>query len=130
MNLYTDSLWIGALIKDRLEGIVPVYPCVASEGSPETFCVYRRAGYQGRNTKDRFNYDETINIVLSVVAKSYIGSLEIAQRIKDRMDGRSGVWKDKKIDSMTMTNAVEDFQDDAYVQHLYFSIVLDTTFGR
>lgn len=124
MNIKTDSLWIGALIKERAEGIVPVYPCVAT-GEPDEFCVYRRAGYSGRDTKDRMNYEETINIVISVVASSYMRSIEIAQKIKDRFDGISGVWRDRMIDSIAMTNAVEDYNDNSYVQHLYFSITID-----
>lgn len=127
MNLHTDSLWIGALIKERIDGLVPVFPCVAT-GEPKEFCVYRRAGYSGRDTKDRYNYEETVNLMISVVAPTYIRSVELAQHIKDRLDGVWGEWRGKKVDSLTMTNAVEDFNGSDYVQTLYFSIVLDTSF--
>ncbi|MCH5241795.1 MAG: DUF3168 domain-containing protein [Muribaculaceae bacterium] len=129
MNLLNDSLWIGTMLKARLDGIAPVYPCVAT-GNPTEFCVYRRAGYQGRDTKDRFNYEETINIVIAVVAPTYIRSIDLAQRVKDRLDGLRGRWDDKLIEDITMTNAVEEYGDDAYVQQLFFSITLDTSNGK
>lgn len=71
--------WIGRLLKKTLESVVAVYPCVASTGAPDEYCVYRRAGYEGRNTKDRFNYEERLSLQLSVASHSYERGLEIAQ---------------------------------------------------
>ena len=130
MNLHSDSLWIGALIKERIDAIAPVYPCIASESAPAEFCVYRRAGYSGHDTKDRFNYSETVNIVISIVAPTYIRSIELAQKVKDRLDGKCGVWNGKRIDYLAMTNAVEEYAENNYMQHLYFSIDIDTSYGK
>lgn len=129
MNLQIDSLSIGALIRDRLERIMPVYPCAAPETAPAEFCVYRRAGFTSRDTKDRFNYQETVNMVVSMVAPTYSRSLELAQAAKTALDGVRGSWMGLVIDGIWLTNAVEDYGDNAYMQHLYFAIVLDTTKG-
>lgn len=130
MNIHNDSLWIGRLIKDRVEDILPVYPCIAPDGTPLEFCTYRRAGYSARDSKDLFNYQETINLIISVVSPSYASGLAKAQKIKERLDGLHGVWEEKLIDSMEMTNATEDYVSTDYVQTLYFSVALDTTYGK
>lgn len=128
MNLHSDSLWIGALIKDRIEGIVPVYPLIAPAYGPRDYCVYRRSGYSGRDTKDRFNYEETLFVELAVVSPSYMEGIRIAQAVKDRLDGASGTWEGKMIERITMTNASEEYGDQACVQRLFFSIVIDLNY--
>lgn len=125
MNIHADSLWIGALIKNRIEGIVPVYPAIAPADAPRDYCVYRRSGYSGRDTKDRFNYEETLFIEIAVVSPSYRDGIKIAQEIKDRLDGARGLWEGKMIEGIRMTNASEEFGDNAYIQRLFFSITVD-----
>lgn len=128
MNIEKDSLWIGSLIKERIEEIVPVYPCVASEGAPAEFCVYTRVGYQGRDSKDGSNYQESLNLMLNIAAPTYIKSVELAQRVKERLDHLRGAWEGKFVDYMTMTNATENYTGEEYVQTLYFTLTLDTRY--
>lgn len=108
-----------------MEGIVPVYPCVAPESVADEFCIYRRAGYSARGTKDGYNYEETLNLMLNIVARSYTRSIELAQRVKERLEGLRGVHGGYMIDSLEMTNAAEDYSGDCFVQTLYFRITLD-----
>ena len=130
MNLHQDSLWIGRLLKKTLESVVAVYPCVASTGAPDEYCVYRRVGYEGRNTKDRFNYEERLSLQLSVASQSYERGLEIAQQIKERLDGKRMIWEGKPVDSVAMVGASEHFSEPEYIQTLLFEIKIDTTNGK
>lgn len=130
MNLHTDSLWIGKLIKARIDGVVPVYPCVVPSGTPDTFGVYRRTGFQGRDTKDGYNYLESLTIDIAVAAPSYSRALEIAQSVKDRLDGIRGIWDGKMINRLKLQNAMEDFSEGSYIQTLTFLISIDTSFAN
>lgn len=51
-----NGLGIGKAIFTILDGIEKVYPIVADNGANYPFIVYRRAGLQHSNTKDRYNY--------------------------------------------------------------------------
>lgn len=130
MNLHNDSLWIGRLIKMRIEDLAPVYPVIAPEGAPAEFCTYRRTGYSGRDTKDIYNYEERVNIVINIAAPSYGRSLELAQAVKDRLDGLRGTFEDNLISFFTLTNASEDYGPTDYVQTLYFTVCIDTSFNK
>lgn len=130
MNFRKGSLWIGELIRERIDCAVPVYPCVVPSGSPERFCVYRRTGYQGRDTKDRFNYEETLSVQISVVAPSYDESLRLADTVMERLDGIKGLYKGKMLQSCTCVNSSETYNEGAFIQNLFFSFTFDLTDKR
>lgn len=130
MNIHTDTLRIGELLNAAVGHIVPVYPCVVPTGVPSRFCVYRRTGFQGRDTKDLYNYTESISLELAVVAEAYPESLMLAQKIKESLDGMRGEWQGLFIDSFKLTNASEQYSDGAFVQSLFFRVEFDTSVSK
>lgn len=130
MRLNSDNLEIGNFIKERIGDIIPVYPIIAEQGTDAPFCVYRRNSFQSKNTKDRYNYEEQINLEISICALTYEHSIKLAQSIKDRLEAFSGVWRTTFINGIYLQNATEDWVSNAYIQKLYFSIEVDNSMTK
>lgn len=125
MNLHEDSLWLGAFLKERVDDIVPVYPCVAATGAPSTFCIYRRAGYSGDDNKDGIGSDsEILTVVLTVASPTYGEALDKAQQIKESLNLHRVRWNGKIIYRIKLINASEEWNADRYLQTLTFDFVI------
>lgn len=125
MRLSTRSFEIGTFIKEQIDEIITCYPVIAEVGATGNFAVYRKTGYTGSNSKDRFNFEERINIEIYVVANTYKESVELAQNVKEKVENFRGIWKDTIITDMSLDNANEDYIDGNYVQRMYFTITID-----
>ena len=60
-----------------------------------------------------------------IVGSSYSQSLDIASAIVDEMPDYPMNLDGFDISDIKLANAVEDFQDEAYIQALTFNIVID-----
>lgn len=125
MKLLTKNLEIGTFIKEQIDPICTTYPVIADKGAEGNYCVYRRTGFVAKNTKDLYDYESTISIEIIVVAKSYKESIRLAQGIKDKLEGYRGTWNRTDITSIFLENTNEDWNNDFYLQRLYFTIHVD-----
>lgn len=125
MKLLTDNLEFGTFILEKLDDILPTYPIIADKGATYPFCLYRRIGFEPKNTKDVYNFEEVMDIEIIVASTTYKESIKQAQKIKDVLEGFRGEWRTTYINSITMNNTNEDWVNDAYVQRMYFTISLD-----
>lgn len=130
MRLSTDSLKIGTLLFEKLEPVLPVFPDIAEKGSPLPFCVYRITGFQPRDTKDRYNYEEVVGVEVNVAAATGAQRVELACRVKDTLEGLRGRWRGTTVNDITMTNATSSYGQDAYIMSLYFNINIDNSLKR
>lgn len=124
MRLNSSNLEIGTFIKEQIEDIIPVFPIIADKGAEGNFALYRRTGFVSKNTKDRYNYEEEISIEIYIVSQTYKESILLAQRVKDKLEGFFGKWKNTFITGVYLENANEDYTD-VYIQRLYFNINVD-----
>lgn len=125
MKLLTDNLEIGTFIKEQLENILPTYPIISDKGIEGSFCVYRRTGFVAHDSKDIYNYEETITMEIIIVSPKYKESIKLAQSTKDRLEAYRGKWRTTHITSIVLDNCNEDWSNDAYIQRLYFTINID-----
>lgn len=125
MKLLTKNLEIGTFLVELINPICPTYPVIADKGANGNYCVYRRTGFVARNTKDLYDYESTVSIEIIVVAQNYKESIRIAQEIKDKLEGFRGKWNRTEITSIFLENTNEDWNNDFYLQRLYFTINLD-----
>ena len=125
MKLLTDNLEIGTFITEQLNEILPTYPIISDKPTESPFCVYRRTGFVSKNTKDRFNYEETINIEIILCATTYKDSIKLAQQVKDKLEGFYGRWRNTFINVIFLDNTNEDWSNDMYIQRLYFTLEVD-----
>lgn len=126
------ALEIGALIKrlladmsinDRLKG--RIYPVVAEQKTPFPFVAYKRSGVVLESDKDVSYRYGMISVDIIIVGSSYSQSLDIASAIVDEMPDYPMSLDGFDISDIKLANAVEDFQDEAYIQALTFNIVID-----
>lgn len=125
MRLLTKNLEIGTFLIEQINPICPTYPVIADKGANGNYCVYRRTGFVAKNTKDVYDYESTISIEIIVVAQTYKESIKLAQDIKDKLEGFRGMWNRTEITSIFLENTNEDWNNDFYLQRLYFTINVD-----
>lgn len=121
----TDCFEISEFIFDKLNPIVATYPIIEKNGAQFPFCVYRRISFNGSDTKDRFNYEESVNIEIQIMTDNYRKGLELASEIKERLELLKGIWRNTCITNILLLNASEDIYGEAYVQTLIFQISMD-----
>lgn len=116
---------IGKAINAMLSTVLPSYPIIAEQGANFPFSVYRRLGYYPKNTKDVYNYEETVVIEVNIAATTYAESVELAQRVKDVLEHNRGTYENLNINDITMVDATEDWLNEAYIQSMRFNIDLE-----
>lgn len=130
MKLRTSSLKIGRVIYNSLKDIIRIFPVIADKGIEGNFAVYRRTQLVPSDTKDMYNYEEVAYMDIIVVASTYDTSVDLAQAVKIRLEGISGNFETSTeeaimVDSIEMTNASEDWQNDAYIQRMTFRVKIE-----
>lgn len=116
------GLEIGKAIFTILKGIKNVYPLVADQGTEYPFVIYRRVSLQHSNTKDRFNYQELATVEVVVASNTYTESIELAKQVMYRLEHTRGIYNDISINEIKLTDAEEEYIEDAFVQKLTFTI--------
>lgn len=123
-------LEVGSLIKTLLSDMTiskelhGVFPSVAPDKTPFPFVVYKRSGTTPEGDKVEYYRYGTASVELTVVDSDYAQSLRIASAISDEMPTcfRSEKWV---VSDIGLTNAIEDFIDDVYIQVLIYNITID-----
>lgn len=131
MKINTKNLEVGKMIFDFLNPLIPCYPIIAEKSNELPFCLYRKLSFQPNYTKDKFDYQDNINMEIKVCASTYNESIELAQKVKELLEMKCGNWRNKIIvDNITMINGSENFIEEpiaCYVQTLIFQIDLDSS---
>lgn len=125
-----NVLEIGSLVKlllSRMEAsksLNGIYPSVAPDKTPFPFVVYRRSGVVLEGDKEEYYRYGTASVELTVVGANYTQSLNIASAIIDEMPD-CFLNEDWEVSDIQLTNAAEDYTDDAFVQVLTYNITID-----
>lgn len=99
-----------------------IYPLIADTGTTFPFIVYRRTGIEPSDSKDRFIYSENTYVEVVIASDKYNESIEIADLVKDALQGKKGNYSGINIHDIRMTNADEDYIEDTFIQNLTFNI--------
>ena len=99
-----------------------IYPLIADTGTTFPFIVYRRTGIEPSDSKDRFIYSENTYVEVVIASDKYNESIEIADLVKDALQGKKGNYSGINIHDIRMTNADEDYIEDTFIQSLTFNI--------
>lgn len=126
-KIRSASMKVGKVIHDELKDILDVYPVIAPQNTKGIFGVYRRMSLSVANTKDIYNYQETAEIEIAIVAQTYAECLEKAIDVKFFLEHLHGKYETKKdehinIADITLTDSSEEWVNDNYVQILKFEI--------
>lgn len=99
-----------------------IYPLIADTGTTFPHNVYRRTGIEPSDSKDRFIYSENTYVEVVIASDKYNESIEIADLVKDALQGKKGNYSGINIHDIRMTNADEDYIEDTFIQNLTFNI--------
>lgn len=86
------------------------------------FIVYRRTSIEPSDSKDRFIYSEDTYVEVVIASDKYNESIEIADLVKNALQGKKGNYSGINIHDIRMTNADEDYIEDTFIQNLTFNI--------
>lgn len=99
-----------------------IYPLIADTGTTFPFIVYKRTGIKPSDSKDRFIYSEDTYVEVVIASDKYNESIEIADMVKDALQGKRGDYSGINIYDIGMTDADEDYIEDTFIQTLTFNI--------
>lgn len=97
-----------------------VFP-VVEDTAELPYIVYRRTQLEQEPVKGRRGAD-TVGIEILCYAKGYTEGVELAEAVRDALDGKQGEADGLAMRSCYLTDSEEAWQDDAYVQQLMFNV--------
>lgn len=124
----SHSLLIGKLIyatiqaSENVRALVgtKVFPIVAPADTDFPFIVYTRSNaYPQRGTKDGW-LDDNVAFQITIAADTYNESVELADKIRDLFENCVISSTELTINNIRMTSCTELFNEDTYIQNLYF----------
>lgn len=100
------------------------FPIDAKQGTKYPFAVIVRTGMQDNSSKDGI-YEDIVNVSIIVVDDNYINSIEIANEIRNWLEGHS--YKDETINirRIRLSTTSEAYYNDAFIQELSFNIYVN-----
>lgn len=97
-----------------------IYPLIAPENTEGDFILYQRDKYRKSYTKMGV-YEDSCNIIITVVSDSYDNALYLASEIDNSLTGRHTKDTGERI-SMNLIDSSESFEDNKYLETLLFEI--------
>ena len=105
-----------------------IFPLIAKEGTQYPLVIYTRESISTRYTKPTYpvgGWDNTVSISYRIYSDKYDEALEIANLIRNILEGRN--YKDQNIviNHVELVSCYESFVEDAFVQTLTFSTMVE-----
>lgn len=127
-----NSLLIGKHIRNILNGSDEllqyvkrenISALVANENTTFPFIVFSRTNLTPKYTKSGL-LESLISFEIVCVSNDYIESLEIANTVRNLLEGKCYTDSELNIKQILLSSVNEDYLYDAYVQRLTFSMVV------
>ena len=113
--------------EDVMARVTKVFPVMTTEATLP-YIAYRRAGLAQTPTKAKPQGADTVKLELNCYAATYAESVELAEAARNALEG----WKWTADDgsgltarSITLADASETWEDDAYVQMMTFEMSIN-----
>ena len=105
----------------KLVSPTSIFPIVAQANTTYPYIVMQRTGIRASYSKAGITED---NVTLEIIAISndYSQSIDIAQLIRETIDGKRYRSDEIEIDDIEVESITEEFVDNAYLQRLVFSM--------
>ena len=109
--------------KELMKVVKPtsIFPIVANANTKYPYIVMQRTGIRASYSKAGITED---NVTLEIIAISndYSQSIDIAQLIRETIDGKRYMSDEIEIDDIEVECITEEFVENAYLQRLVFSM--------
>ena len=102
------------------------FPIDAKLSTKFPFCVIQRTAMYDNSSKDGI-YEDIITVTLLIVDDNYYGSIEIANEIRNWLEGHR--YKDETINitRIRLSSCSETYYNDAFVQELSFNVYIQNS---
>lgn len=119
-----NTLEVGKAITSLLEG-VQAFGLLAPRGTTGAFLVYQLTGLQPASSKDRYNFRERAMVDITTVASSYRESVELAQRVREKLEPFEGEVGGLDIGDISLMSAcASTAEGNLYLHILTYQITL------
>lgn len=100
-----------------------IFPLISELNTTFPFIVYKRGAIETQYTKD-LKCSEQVFVDFVVASDKYSESIEVAQLLRDCLEGTRGKYSDVTIKSARLDSSDEEFNEDTYLQYLTFKFNL------
>jgi hypothetical protein len=123
----TNSLLLGKHIykilseSEAISGYVgnKIFPIVVESGTKYPFIVFTRSSIDTSFSKDGIIKD-IVKVEINCVTATYLDGCIIANEVRNLLDCSTYKTEELFISQIRLSNVVEAYQDDAYIQTLTF----------
>lgn len=120
INTLDIGKYIHSVLTDASSGITcKCNPLVADNDTKYPFIVYRRMNLVSSTCKDGVFQDDVVMEII-VVSNKYSESVDIATKIRKRLERQRVIYNDLEINDGNIIMATEEFSNNAYVQRMQF----------
>ena len=74
------------------------------------------------STKGSYSVNESVTVDVVIASKDYIDTIELADYVRDALEGRRGNFSGIEINDIRMISADEEYIEDTFIQNLTFDI--------
>lgn len=126
----TNSIFISKAIFQLLandevlkESVTAIYPLIAENEAKFPFITFTRDNIFTSVCKDGL-FEDKVTFSIMVVSANYIGSLEIANRVRAIFEKNKIYTTDVTLHSVRLTGVDESYNENSYIQNLSFDCVI------
>lgn len=98
-----------------------LYPVSVRSEVDLPFIVYERENIQPKSSKDG-TFGDYVTVNVYVFAEAYKDAVDIAEMVRDALDGSSGKYASFEVDECNFADAVESYDEGIYLEQLVFNI--------
>lgn len=99
-----------------------IYPLIVEESTTFPFIIYKRTNISPNYTKGSYSVNESVTVDVVIASKDYIDTIELADYVRDALEGRRGNFAGVEINDIRMISADEEYIEDTFIQNLTFDI--------
>ena len=93
-----------------------IYPLIVEESTTFPFIVYKRTNISPNYT------NESVTVDVVIASKDYTDTVELADYVRDALEGRRGNFAGIEINDIRMISADEEYIEDTFIQNITFDI--------
>lgn len=99
-----------------------MFPVALSAETKFPFICYERSSVSPLRTKDIRTDEDAVTVDVFVFSDNYKESVQVAELVRKALDCTGGIYSTFRVTECYMTDAMESFSDNVYMQQLVFNL--------
>lgn len=116
LNRMSISEELTAEVENRM------FPVALSAETKFPFICYERSSVSPLRTKDIRTGEDAVTVDVFVFSDNYKESVQVAELVRKALDCTGGIYSTFRVTGCYMTDAMEAFSDNVYMQQLVFNL--------